>query len=90
MGMRLVAFYTMQQQGVVTLIYAVVTALTGLLAQYTKEGVESLHILPGQGQNVHVVKWVLNEIQCSQTVKSPFCNVVKQSSSKNGGSNSKI
>jgi len=31
-----------RRQGVVTLIYAVVTALTRLLTPYTKEGVESL------------------------------------------------
>lgn len=52
-------------QGVVTLLCAVVTALT----LYTREGVESLCCLPGQGQNVRVVKWLMNEMQRSQAVK---------------------
>ena len=33
----------------------VVTAATSILTQYTKEGVESLHLLLGQGQTYCVV-----------------------------------
>jgi len=54
--------------GVVTPIYAVVTILT----LYTKEGWSHyafFHILSGQGQNVRVVKRLM---QCSQAVKSLF------------------
>ena len=54
---------------------SIVTALTGLLTLYTKKRVELLCILPysiGQGQNVHVVKWLTNGKQGSQTVKSLF------------------
>ena len=47
----------MTLQGVVTLIYARVTALTRLLAQYTKEGVELLHILTYYWVNGKMCVW---------------------------------
>ena len=42
-------------QGGVTPIDSIVTAATALVNPYTKEGVESLRILPYTSVNVHVV-----------------------------------
>ena len=62
-------------QGEVTLIYAAAMALTWLLTLYTKEGVESnafFRILSGQGKNMCVLKWLMNEVQHSEMIKSFF------------------
>jgi len=44
-----------QEQGGVTPIDSIVTAATALVNLYTKEGVESLLILPYTSENLHVV-----------------------------------
>ena len=54
---------------------SICTAVTAATIHLDSEEVELLCILPysiGQGQNVHVVKWLTNGKQGSQTVKSLF------------------